>query len=248
MGLVLDNSWCFDRFRDAIRDLPARADRPTLLSETFRLWSDQQLSIYYAPVDRVNTRAHLTLVGVTPGWTQMKVAYRTARQGLLEGQGHDAILASVKRAASFAGSMRTNLVTMLDALGLHEELGTSTSSLFGERDDLLHSTSAIRYPVFVDGRNYTGHRPRPLDTRILTAFVEEQLAAELASVDAALIVPLGRAVEQCLDFLVRRQQLPRERCLFGFPHPSGANGHRARQFSERRGELHRVLREWFASA
>jgi len=248
MGLVLDDSWRFDRFRDAIRDLPADIDRPTLLSETFRLYADRRLSIYYAPFDRVNTRARLVLVGVTPGWTQMEIAYRTARQGLLEGHEREAILANVKRTARFAGSMRVNLVTMLDDLGLPATLGVSMSSLFDERDDLLHSTSAIRYPVFVNGRNYTGHQPRPLDVSILTAFVEEQLSSELASVDSALIVPLGDAVERCLDFLVRRHQLPRERCLFGFPHPSGANGHRARHFAERRDELRRTLREWFASA
>ena len=176
----------------------------------------------------------------------MGVAYRTARHGLLEGQEREAILASVKRAASFAGSMRTNLVTMLDALGLPEEIGTPTTSLFGDRDDLLHSTSAIRYPVFVDGRNYTGHRPRPLDSNVLSAFVKEQLSVELASVETALVVPLGQAVEQCLDFLVRQEQLPRERCLFGFPHPSGANGHRAQQFNERRNALRRTLHGWFA--
>jgi hypothetical protein len=65
--LVLDDSWRFDRFRDAIRDLPADIDRPTLMSETFRLYADGGLSIYYAPFDRVNTRARLALVGVTPG-------------------------------------------------------------------------------------------------------------------------------------------------------------------------------------
>ena len=232
------------RFVISLHDI----DRPTLLSETFRLYADRRLGIYYAPFDRVNTRARLVLVGVTPGWTQMEIAYRTARQGLLEGHEREAILSSVKRAARFAGSMRVNLVTMLDDLGLPATLGVSMSSLFDERDDLLHSTSAIRYPVFVDGRNYTGHQPRPLDVSILTAFVEEQLSSELASVDGALIVPLGDAVERCLDFLVRRHQLPRERCLFGFPHPSGANGHRARHFAERRDELRRTLREWFASA
>jgi hypothetical protein len=245
---VLDHSWGFDRFADAIRDLPVQIDRATLLSESFRLYSDRQLSIYYAPFDHVNTRARLAVVGITPGWTQMEVAYRTARQGLLEARAREAILVSVKRTASFAGSMRSNLVTMLDALGLPEVLGTTTRSLFDEQRGLLHTTSAIRYPVFTAGKNYTGHHPRPLDTNILMAFVEERLAPELASLDTALIVPLGHAVERCLDHSVRRHQLPSDQCLFGFPHPSGANAHRARHFSERRDELRRSVREWFASA
>jgi hypothetical protein len=102
--------------------------------------------------------------------------------------------------------------------------------------------------VFTAGKDYTGHHPRPIDSNILTAFVEERLAPELASLDIALIVPLGDAVGRCLDHLVRRHQLPRDQCLFGFPHPSGANGHRARHFSERRDGLQRRVREWFASA
>lgn len=246
--MVLDASWEFGRFADAIRDLPAQIDRSTLLSERFRLYSDQRLSIYYAPVDYVNTRARLAIVGLTPGWTQMEVAYRTARQGLLEGRARDSILSSVKRAASFAGSMRTNLVAMLDALGLPEVLGTPTLALFDQRADLLQSTSAIQYPAFLEGRNYTGRQPSPLDSPILRAFVEERLAAELASLETALIVPLGDAVEGCIDLLVQRQQMPRGQCLFGFPHPSGANGHRARQFRNRREILQRNLRAWFAVA
>jgi hypothetical protein len=40
----------------------------------------------------------------------------------------------------------------------------------------------------------------------------------------ALLLPLGRAAEGCLRLLVDSGQLDQSRCLFGFPHPSGANG------------------------
>jgi hypothetical protein len=96
----------------------------------------------------------------------MELAYRAARHGLLVGDEREALLTSVKRAASFAGAMRTNLIVMLDSLGVAGVLDiTSTRSLFEDQAGLIHSTSAIRYPVFVSGRNYTGHRPRPLDRR-----------------------------------------------------------------------------------
>ena len=75
----------------------------------------------------------------------------------------------------------------------------------------------------MNGKNYAGHRPRPLDHPVLTAFVEERLAADLADVDGALVVPLGQAVEGCLDALVKGGHLDPARCLFGLPHPSGAN-------------------------
>src|SRR5438874_2018247 len=106
---MLDESWGFDRFADAIRALPEELGPADLLSERFQLYSDQRLSIYYAPFDYVNKRARLALVGVTPGLRQMELAYSAARHGLRAGEGRKAVLASVKRAASFAGSMRSNL-------------------------------------------------------------------------------------------------------------------------------------------
>ncbi|MDQ1394655.1 MAG: hypothetical protein QOF30_3632 [Acidimicrobiaceae bacterium] len=56
--------------------------------------------------------------------------------------------------------MRTNLISMLDGIGLHQHLEIeSTASLFAERRDLLHGTSAILYPAFLGGRNYGGSHP-----------------------------------------------------------------------------------------
>jgi hypothetical protein len=34
------------------------------------------------------------------------------------------------------------------------------------------------------------------------------------------------------------------RCLFGFPHPSGANGHRAAHFAQNEPALRRDLAQW----
>jgi hypothetical protein len=36
-----------------------------------------------------------------------------------------------------------------------------------------------------------------------------------------------------------------DRCLFGFPHPSGANGHRKKHFEERKEELSERVKGWF---
>jgi hypothetical protein len=50
-------------------------------------------------------------------------------------------------------------VRMLDEIGLQKALGMeSCVSLFGDVTEFLHTTSAIRYPTFVRGRNYTGTR------------------------------------------------------------------------------------------
>lgn len=45
--------------------------------------------------------------------------------------------------------MRTNIIVMLDHIVIQEILRIkSCASLFAERIDLVHCTSALRYPVF----------------------------------------------------------------------------------------------------
>jgi hypothetical protein len=147
-----------------------------------------------------------------------------------------------KQRASFAGSMRKHLTAMLDGLGLPSLLGIASSeSLFSEDRGLLHTSSAIRYPVFVQGRNYTGHSPRILDTPSLRWFLDNVLPEELCQVPQAAIIPLGKSVSEVLDYLASRGSIERGRCLLGFPHPSGANGHRVREFEENFSRLARQL-------
>jgi hypothetical protein len=47
----------------------------------------------------------------------------------------------------------------------------------------------------------------------------------------ALIIPLGKTVEMGLHLLERANKVDAQQCLWGFPHPSGANGHRHAQFT-----------------
>jgi hypothetical protein len=201
--------------------------------------------VYYAPFDYVNQDAKVAVVSITPGWTQMEIAYRSASQDLREGLASGEVCRRAKRRASFAGSMRKNLISMLDDLGLPSCLGIeSTESLFAEHNSLLHTTSTVRYPVFVEGHNYTGHSPKLLKTDLLRYFVENVLAEELQLAHEAIIVQLGRSVSEALGHLASAGQLDRDRCLLGFPHPSGANGHRLRRFLEQRERLRGQLKEW----
>ena len=139
------------------------------------------------------------------------------------------------------------MVKMLDAIGLAAALGVQSSAdLFEQRDVLIHGTSALRYPVFVDGKNYGGGNP-PVDrSAMLTRFVHERLAAELAAIPGALVLPLGKAVEGCLRILIASDELEEARCLFDFPHPSGANGHRAAQFRRNEVALRAEIARWAA--
>lgn len=159
----------FDVFAPSIRALPnrERLNKDDLLTSEFRLYHDERLAVYYAPFDYVNEGAKVAVVGITPGWTQMEIAHRSASRDLRAGLVSEEALRRAKQWASFAGSMRKNLVAMLDDLGLPACLGVkSTETLFAEDHALLHTTSMIRYPVFVKGRNYAGHSPNPLKTAI----------------------------------------------------------------------------------
>ena len=239
----------FETYAAHIQALPGTPSlsKADLLCPAFRLYQDARLEIYYAPFDYLNPRAKVVLVGVTPGWTQMEIAYRQARVGLHAGLALPTMLDRIDEHASFAGAMRRNLVTMLDALALPAHLGVpSSASLFSTYRPLLHTTSAFRYPVFVHGRNCTGHTPKPLRMPALLYDIEHLLAEELQQVPDASIIPLGQSVSTIIEYLAEAGRLDRSRCLLGFPHPSGANGHRGREFNERRERLTRSLKEWFA--
>jgi hypothetical protein len=65
-------------------------------------------------------------------------------------------------------------------------------------------------------------------------YVRELLAPELSMLEDAVFVPLGKSVLTVLEILEAEGRIPKDRAPYGFPHPSGANGHRARQFEEAR--------------
>lgn len=229
-----------DKFAALIRALPERSlyTRSELITPQFKLAEEKQLSMYYAPFDSINVAAKLALIGVTPGWTQMEISYRIARRSLLAGRSLQAAYQEAKSEASFGGSMRSILVRMLDDLEVPKLLRLNSSNeLFGTAGEQLHTTSAIRYPVFVNEQNYTGSAPVIMSSPLLMDYARRVLADELSQLSEAVFVPLGRAVESLLTILESEQRIPAGRILHGFPHPSGANGHRVRQFAANRESL-----------
>ncbi|SBO43399.1 uracil-DNA glycosylase family protein [Cyanobium sp. NIES-981] len=210
------------------------------------LFDDGVISVMYAPFDHINPDARIMILGITPGLQQTRIAFETAI--LMRGENQQLIGMEVKRRAAFAGAMRANLISMLDELRVAPLLGIeSTADLFSSRIDLLHSTSALRYPVFKRGVNYSGHSPKLTQHPFLVAMLDQLLAPELAAVPKALIVPLGKAVESALRYLVSQGQLSRERCLYGFPHPSGANAHRRCTFESQKDKLSAAAMAWLGS-
>lgn len=242
-----------EQIDEFVRALPNHSPlrRGDLLRDDLRLYGDAILSVYYAPFDHINQNARIVLIGITPGWQQMELAYRTVRDLVAKGVNVGAALSAAKATASFAGPTRKNLVAMLDSLGLPNFLGIrSTSELFDQHWNLVHTTSAIRYPTFVaDGQssNYAGHRPKIGKHPFLRRFLLETLAPEIRSIPKALIVPLGKGVEESLNFLILNKAVDAERCLLGLPHPSGSYPQRASKYCERQSELSERVRAFFAS-
>jgi hypothetical protein len=119
---------------------------------------------------------------------------------------------------------------MLDAIGLAAWLGMpSTAGLWHEENHLVHFTSAVRYPLFVDGENWSG-QPDILRCDLIRGWVERFTAVELANLGAAALVPLGPAVTRALQHLATVGFLDEARLLTGLPHPSGANAERVACF------------------
>jgi hypothetical protein len=235
----------FSAYSGFLASLPERLqyERKDLLVPELLVESDDRFRIFYSPFDWFNPSARVIILGITPGWTQMELACRAARTAILSGATPDEVCRSAKLHGSFAGPMRANLVKMLDGIGLHTALHLESSAdLFKPPRHLLHTASVIRYPVFKGNSNYTGNGPRLTKSPLLMNIARTVLAPELKSIANALIVPLGKSVEELLEVLGREGLVRPGRWLSGFPHPSGANGHRVRLFNENRSSLRQQVR------
>jgi hypothetical protein len=241
-GGLIDPGWCTRQFAGTLRQLPTDLTEDDVTRPEFLLFQRGPIEIYFVPFDAARPHAKVMIVGLTPGRRQMHLALTTAATALRAGRSVEEAIHEAKRTGGFAGSMRTNLIVMLDGIGLHAALGLTTcGQLYTDRADLASNTSAICHAVFVRGRNYSG-TPGIDKEPILTAFARQVLAANVAMTPDAMLIPLGRQAERAID-LAGADPL---RVLRGFPHPSGANGHRLRQYQQHRDELTTTVHRWFA--
>ena len=237
----------YRKFRTSIAKLPAQGTlRASYLLGKFELRRSKagRLVVAYAPFDHLNTAARVVIVGIIPGANQMEKAFASARRSLKPAMSDEAVLAQVKRDASFEGSMRERLVGWLDDVGLAQALGLNSSGdLFEEGGSkLVHTTSMVRYPAFLDGRNYDGHSVKPLTE--FRDLIDGMLAPELASLEGALVIPLGSAVERVIvHHLAPLGVVDPSRVLAGFPHPSGGVpfGHGEGKYRRNRDSFRQVI-------
>lgn len=228
-------------YYDVIKALPIK-DKYTkeeILIPKLLVREEKQIAIYYAAHnDYFNPKAKVFIVGITPGFAQMEKSIAAARRGIEEGMAIEELRYYCKKEARFAGPLRKNLIKMLDELKLYEILGLkSTASLFEEADELLHTTSMLPFATFVKGKNYTGHTPQLTKSSFLMADVESHFYPQIEALQEALVIPLGRCVEEVLKQLIESGKLDEKRCLMGFPHPSGANVNAKKQFEAEKEQM-----------
>lgn len=192
---------------------------------------DGSLEVMYSPFDHIARHAKLVIVGITPGRVQAVNALVASRTHLKSGRSPEDALRAAKLTASFSGSgTRNNLVRMMDEIGLNRYFGIrSTGELFTAKGEQVHFTSALRYPVFVDGANYNG-TPDMLRTPVLRELIETYLAEEARVLNDAVWLPLGPKPAIALQHLAKLGLLKPAQILNGMPHPSGANAERVAAF------------------
>jgi len=219
------------KFLNQIRSLK-KINKSTITNKNFLIKRKDNIEIYYAPFDYINSKAKIMIVGITPGLQQMLQSFEAVNEGRS--------LKEVKDLSSFKGSMRTTLIKYLDALNINKKLKIkSCESLFNINSKYLHSTSLIKYPVFDKGRNYSGSGL--LKKKILLDFLEAHFVKELKKLDKTIIVPLGNTVSSTIDYLNNEFKLNLKCFLKGFPHPSGLNVRKDIQFKENKIRMLKLL-------
>ena len=98
---------------------------------------DDNIVIEPAELDYVNSKAKVVIVGITPGNSQMS------------GSRDRLSLREIKRKYAFAGSMRPNLINMLDHIGINKLIGIKSCRSLWEQDfDEVDMTSLLKDAVY----------------------------------------------------------------------------------------------------
>lgn len=218
-----------ENYAEILTSLSLEQLRQSELPEQLLLNKSGNYTTFYAPFEHINQEAKVVIVGITPGLQQASNALVRAREILTTGLSISEASKQAKVFASFSGAMRSNLVSMLDYVGLNHYLEIeSTQSLFSDHSHLAHFTSALRNPVFKSGKNFNDN---PL---LLHEQVETWFGQECRRLESAVFIPLGPKVNIVMDEMVRQGVLRNQQVLSGLPHPSGANAERIAYFLDRK--------------
>ncbi|MGD0103710.1 MAG: hypothetical protein ABSC06_06695 [Rhodopila sp.] len=199
------------------------------------LGRDGRYSLQYMPIEHSSTTAKLVIVGITPGTTQVGIAYGTVQQLLRSALGvrqltEDEILSEVKRRAGFGGRMRPNLLRMLRHFKIGRLIGVpDEAELWEGRSDALHSTSIVPHAAFTTKKSadkmFSGSFDNILRSALLRECFERDFLPSLRTLPPdARFIALGPTPLDALDWCVNQRCIDSSRILGAFPHPSGSAG------------------------
>ena len=184
---------------------------------------DKKFAFEPTGFDYVNPKAEVVIVGITPGNSQQK----GSREGMSPRE--------IKRKYAFAGTLRKNMVKMLDCIGLNSLLGIDSCASLWEQDfDRVEMTSLLKDATYV-----VGQRGKTMfkDTEIIAKSKELSEKYENGFVrdceqykQAKLFVACGQGVYDELMKLKERGVIAAP--VVAIAHPSGNNAIRVKYYME----------------
>ena len=185
--------------------------------------SDERFVFEPTGFDYVNPKAKVVIVGITPGNSQQK----GSREGMSPRE--------IKRKYAFAGTLRKNMVRMLDYVGVNSLLRIDSCESFWEQDfDRVEMTSLLKDATYVVGKR---GKSMFKDTEIIAKSKELTEKYENGFVrdceqykQAKLFVACGQGVYDELMKLKGRGVIAAP--VVAIAHPSGNNAIRVKYYME----------------
>jgi hypothetical protein len=221
----------FAKYRSPIEALPhGTAQHPSLVHAESR-----RFRLYYIPFEHLNREAQLVIVGITPGPTQLEMAYDTVRK--LTGKSDTAVLTAAKRDGAFGGmAVRPNLVRMLEHFEVAGHLGlASAHDLWDSGWGDFHATSVVPQAAFRVKRDgseklFAGSFDEVRRNDVLRECFEQDFLPTVRAMNPnAIWVGLGPTPKEALDWCVTERLLRTDQVV-ALAHPSSNSGSQVKYF------------------
>ncbi|UIJ77125.1 hypothetical protein [Acinetobacter sp. SH20PTE14] len=224
----MSDSTLFSRYASVIK---THAIEELTQSDLLLLKTLGTIQSFYAPFEAINHDAKVVIVGICPGQQQWRNSLIAAKDGLVEQVSEENILKLAKNSGAFRGPIRKNLTQLLDHIGLHNQLGIQTTAeLFSNHQDKVQMCSVLQQCILVNGKNYAGSTPAMLKNELLKQHIYDYFIPMVQQLPNAIYIPLGKGVDEVLNYVGSLGYLNDRQILAGLPHPSGANAERIKYF------------------
>ncbi|WP_180085079.1 hypothetical protein [Acinetobacter sp. YH12145] len=224
----MSDSTLFSRFASVIK---THSIEELTQSDLLLLKTLGPVQSFYAPFEAINHDAKVVIVGICPGQQQWRNSLIAAKDGLEQQLSEENILKLAKNSGAFSGPIRENLTQLLDHIGLHNQLGIQTTAeLFSIHQDKVQMCSVLQQCILVNGKNYAGSTPAMLKNELLKQHIDDYFTPMVQQLPNAIYIPLGKGVDEVLNYVSSLGYLNDQQILAGLPHPSGANAERIKYF------------------